>query len=169
MAKPKKKPGKASRAEVAARVGEVLRIRLGGAAFHDVVAFAKKKKWNVSERQCGRYLEKADELLAGRSDRKRRRIIAVHLARREALFAKAVNAADYRTGLAVLADLAKLQDLYANDRDLRELLKLTTMQEHRIKDLEDRLRAHAERNPGPTPSPGTPIGSVGDAGTAGTA
>lgn len=98
-----KAKNKASRAEVAARVVEVLRIRLDGAAFHDMVEFAKEKEWNVSERQCGRYLEKADELLAARQSKNRSRIINLHIARCEALYARSVNSADYRTALAVLA------------------------------------------------------------------
>ena len=40
--KPAPKP-KASEAEVALRVGEVLRIRLDGAQFHDVVQYAAEK------------------------------------------------------------------------------------------------------------------------------
>lgn len=55
--------GKASRTEVAARVDEVLRIRLDSAQFHDVVEYAKEKGWNVSLRQLARYIRKADELL----------------------------------------------------------------------------------------------------------
>src|SRR5262245_19750837 len=98
---------KASRAEVAMRVAEVLRIRLDGAAFHDVVEYAKVQGWNVSERQCGRYLERADELLAARLTKKRSRNINMHLARCETLYARAVNAADYRTALAIVMELAK--------------------------------------------------------------
>ncbi|HXD86513.1 MAG TPA: hypothetical protein VN641_08470, partial [Urbifossiella sp.] len=112
---------KASRAEVAERIAEVLRIRLDGAAFHDVVAYAKEKGWNVSERQCGRYLAQADDLLADRRDKSRKRSIALHLARRESLYARAVNAADYRTALAVLDSTAKMQNLFAGERELKEL------------------------------------------------
>ena len=107
---------KASRAEVAARVAEVLRIRLDGAAFHQVVEFSMASGWNVSERQCGRYLEKADELLAARQTKNRSRIINLHTARCEALFARAVDGADYRTALAVLSEMAKVQRLYEPER-----------------------------------------------------
>ena len=112
---------KASRAEVAERVAEVLRIRLDGAAFHDVVAYAKEKGWNVSERQCGRYLAQADDLLVDRRDKSRKRTIALHIARRESLYARAVNAADYRTALAVLDSTAKMQNLFASERELKDL------------------------------------------------
>jgi hypothetical protein len=112
---------KASRAEVTERVAEVLRIRLDGAAFHDVVAHAKEKGWNVSERQCGRYLAQADDLLAKRRERSRNRSISLHLARREGLFARALNAADYRTALAILDSTAKLQNLFESERQLKDL------------------------------------------------
>ena len=114
---------KASRAEVAQRVAEVLRIRLDGAAFHDVVDFAKGKCWNVSERQCGRYIEQADKLLAGQLTKDTSRVINLHVARCESLFARAVNAADYRTGLAVLAELAKLRNLYAAEKNINDSAK----------------------------------------------
>jgi hypothetical protein len=112
---------KASRAEVAERVAEVLRIRIDGAQFHDVVAYAKEKGWNVSERQAGRYLAQADELLAKRRERSRNRSIGLHLARREGLYARALNAADYRTALAVLDSTAKLQNLFESERQLKDL------------------------------------------------
>lgn len=115
--KPAKKPGqKAAHATVTLRVAEILQIRLDGAAFHDCVAFANEKGWNVSERQVGRYIEAADELLAERQDRKRRRVIARHIAQRQALYARAVNAADFRTALAVLSDEARLRGLYPAER-----------------------------------------------------
>jgi hypothetical protein len=39
-------------------------------------------------------------------------VLALHFARRDSLYARAINAADYRTALAVLSDTAKLQGLY---------------------------------------------------------
>ena len=103
---------KATSAEVSQRVEEVLRIRLDGAQFHDIVQYASERAWGVSERQLWNYVRKADELLAARRDKRRGRTLALHFARREALYARAVNAADYRTALAVLSDLAKLGGLY---------------------------------------------------------
>src|SRR5690242_11710179 len=134
---PKKPRSKASGPKVAARVAEMLRIRLDGAAFHDCVAFAKEQGWGVSERQVGRYIAAADEQLAARQDKKRRRVIGLHLARRESLFARAVNGGDYRTALAILTDVAKLQGLYATDREMRELARLAVDQGRRISELEE--------------------------------
>ncbi|MBX9622700.1 MAG: hypothetical protein K2X82_02695 [Gemmataceae bacterium] len=130
---------KASKAEVAARVDAVLRIRLDGAQFHDIVQYAAAHGWGVEERQLWNYVRKAGELLVERGERSRRRAVALHLARRDALYARAVEAADYRTALAVLADAAKLQGLYVSDRELKEVARLAAAQAARVRELEARL------------------------------
>ena len=132
---------KATPAQVAERVAEILRIRLDGAAFHNCVEFAREKDWNVSERQVGRYIEKADQALAKHQERKRSRIIAVHTARVEQLYARCVNAADLSTAARVLQDLGKLNDLYATNGDVKELAKLVAAQNATIRELEGRLNA----------------------------
>ena len=109
---PKKRPAKATNAEIALRVEEVLRIRLDGAQFHDIVQYAAEKGWNLKDRQIREYMSRADDLLVERQENKRKRLVALHLARRDALYARAVNAADYRTALAIASDAAKLQGLY---------------------------------------------------------
>src|SRR5688500_8500806 len=108
---------KADNAEVLRRVEEVLRIRLDGAQFHDIVQYAAEKGWGLKDRQIRTYIRRADALLVERQDTSRKRVIARHLAQRQALYARAVNAADYRTALAILADEAKLRGLYASDRE----------------------------------------------------
>lgn len=119
MAKPKKAPKtlsiKADNAEIAQRVEEVLRIRLDGAQLHDILHYAAEKAWGVEERQLRTYMQRADELLVERLESDRRKLIARHIAQREALFARAVNAADYRTALAILTDEAKLRGLYPDE------------------------------------------------------
>lgn len=151
--KPPKNPGeKADRATVAERVTEIHRIRLDGAAFHQCVEYAKEKGWNVSERQVGRYIRQADDLNAERQDKGRKRILARHIAQRENLFARCINAADFRTALAVLTDLAKLKGLYATGSDVKELVKLATAQGMRIEELEKRLHAAGLSSP---PAEGT--------------
>lgn len=106
------KESRVDRAEYLRRIDAVLRIRLDGAQFHDVLQFASEKGWNLSERQLRNYMQAADNQLAQDQQTGRRRIIALHMGRREALYARAVNTGDYRTALAVLGDLAKLQGLY---------------------------------------------------------
>ena len=130
---------KSTNAEVAAREDVVVRIRLDGAQYHDIVQYAAENGWDVRERQIREYIRRADDLLVERQDKGRRRVIARHLAQRQALYARAVNAADYRTALAVLTDEAKLRGLYATDTELRALLKLAAEQGERLRHLEARL------------------------------
>ncbi len=148
---------KAEVAEVALRVEEVLVIRLDGAQYHDVVQYAAEKKWALQERQLREYMRRADALLVERQDKNRKQVIARHLAQRQALFARCVNAADYRTALSILDSDAKLRGLYP-EKDVRELVKLATAQGARIEELERRLRdAHLTGTSPP------PTGAAGDA------
>jgi hypothetical protein len=116
---------KASRAAVRQRVEEVLRIRLDGAAFHDVREYAREKEreegsaWflpaggkPLSDGQLWRYVAQADRLMTTELRASRKKLVRRHLARRENLYAKSVLAGDYRTALAVLRDQAELQGLY---------------------------------------------------------
>jgi hypothetical protein len=131
---------KSDRTTVLQRIEEVLRIRLDGAQFHDIREYAVEKGWGVSDTQLRRYIQRADELLVERQDRSRKKVIARHLAQRQVLFARAVNAADYRTALAVLDSDAKLRGLFPDSREVRELLKLAATQGARIEELERRLK-----------------------------
>lgn len=150
-----KKP-RADTAELARRIAEVLRIRLDGAQFHDVVQFAAEKGWGVNERQLRTYMSRADEQLVERQDKSRKKVVARHLAQRQALYARAVNAADYRTALAILDSDAKLRGLYP-EKDVRELVKLAAAQGARIAELEHRLRdAHATGTSAPPTGPEQP-------------
>jgi hypothetical protein len=103
---------KATNAEVMERVEAVLQIRLDGAQFHDIRQYASEKTWGVSDRQLRRYVAASDRLLAARLEKDRDRLFARHVAQRQTLYARAVNAADYRTALAVARDEAELQGLY---------------------------------------------------------
>jgi hypothetical protein len=74
---------------------------------------------------------------SARATRKQR--LRVHVARRKSLYARAVNAADYRTALAVLADLAKLEGLYPNPAE--DLKKQLDELEKQLEELESELAA----------------------------
>jgi hypothetical protein len=124
---------KADTAEVAKRVDEVLRIRLDGAQRHDILQYASENGWGLTDRQVGEYIRRADNLLVERRDTKRKRVIALHIARREALYARAVNSGDHRAALAILDSQAKIQGLYLSERELREL---TAAQRERLRQLE---------------------------------
>lgn len=127
------KPKKATNAVVLQRVEEVLAIRLDGAQLHDIRRYASENGWGVSDRQLERYIEKADQLLVERRQRKWKRLTALHVARREALYARALQAADFRTALAVLQDMAKLQNLYMDEKKLKQI-------ERELRELEGRLK-----------------------------
>lgn len=122
-----------------ARVTEILRIRIDGAQLHDVIAYAAEKQWGLTDAECAGLVEQADSIVSSRQDTNRRRVTAVHIARRETLYARAVNGADYRTALSCLADIAKLQGLYDRDHDKKELTELAKAQAERIRQLETRL------------------------------
>ena len=111
------KPKKATNAVIAGRVEEILRLRIDGAMFHDIRDYADHpdRNWQLSDSQLKRYIQRSDELLRQRIEKSRGRSTRLHLARREALYARALQAADFRTALAVLQDLAKLRDLYPKD------------------------------------------------------
>ncbi len=135
MAKEKKASTKVSAAEVARRVGEILRIRLDGAQFHDIVQFVADQKWELKERQIYNYIRRADDLLVERQEKKRKRVVGLHLAKRQALYARAVNAGDYRTALAIADSEAKLRGLFP-ESGARELARMLTEQSKIIVELE---------------------------------
>ena len=151
-----KKP-KSDAAEVAKRVEAILAIRLDGAQFHNIMQYAAEMGWGVNDRQLRNYLRRADELLVERQDKNRRRLVARHVAQRESLFARAVNGADYRTALAIADSLAKLQGLFTDAREVKELARLAASQGARLIELEKRLEA-AGRNPQGVAPPVSPDG-----------
>jgi hypothetical protein len=118
------------------RIAEVLRIRIDGAQLHDVVDYAAEKAWGITETECAALIRAADKLLARRMETNRRRLLARHIAQREALYARALNGADYGTAERILNDLAKLQGLFDKDHEREQLLQLATAQAERIAELE---------------------------------
>ena len=98
----------------------MLRIRLDGAQFHDVVQYAAENGWGPKDRQVRTYIQRADKLLVERRDKSRKKVVARHLAQRQVLYARAVNGADYRTALAILDSDAKLRGLYP-EKEVKEL------------------------------------------------
>lgn len=154
-----KKQTRASHAEVASRVDQIMRLRLHGAGWTDCITYAQQQGWGVTDRQVGRYIAAADDLLVKRREVNRRRLLARHIAQRETLYQKALKAEDYRASLAILADLAKLQALYSASKDVKELVKLAAEQGRRIQELEARL-ADTLRTVSPVATAGLPSGSA---------
>lgn len=122
---------KADKALAARRVEDVLRIRLDGAEWWDVVAFVREKEreersaWFVadgatplSDGMIRKYQEKADRLVEQPHENSRKKLFRRHLAKRRNLYARAVTTGDLRTGLACLRDEAAMLSLY-NSRPRR--------------------------------------------------
>jgi hypothetical protein len=116
---------KATKAQVRARVEEVLQIRLDGGEFWDVREYAREKEqeegsaWHLapgqkplSDGQLRRYVSRADAMIAESFRASRKKLLRRHLGWRRNLYAKAVAAGDYRAALAAARDEAELLNLY---------------------------------------------------------
>lgn len=120
---------KATKAQIQARVEEVLAIRLDGAEFWDVREYAREKEaeegspWQLAEGQkplsdgqLRRYISRADRMVAESYRASRKKLLRRHLGWRRNLYAKAVSAGDYRAALAAARDEAELLSLYPAKR-----------------------------------------------------
>jgi hypothetical protein len=116
---------KPTKAQVEARVDEILRIRLDGAEIWDVREYVREQEqtqgshWHLAEgqnplsdSQLWRYIAKSDRLLAETCRASRKKVVRRHLAQRRNLFAKALSAGDYRAALAAAESEARLQGLF---------------------------------------------------------
>jgi hypothetical protein len=130
---------------VAQRIEEVLRIRIDGAEFHDVVQYSSEQKWNVGERQLWKYIARADQLIVERQTKGRKKLLARHFTQRRSLYARALNAADYRTCHAILAEEAKLRGLYPDTKEVKDLVKLAQSLGMKVEELERRLENAARK------------------------
>jgi hypothetical protein len=119
---------KATKAQVEARVTELLRLRLDGAEFWDIREYVREKEqqdgspWRLpagqkplSDSQLWRYLARVDQRIAESCRASRKKLRRRHLAQRRNLYAKALAQGDIRAALAVLADTAKLEGLYPTE------------------------------------------------------
>lgn len=110
---------KATKAVIRQRVEEVMKLRLLGAEFHDVRQYAAEedadtgRPWNVSERQLWRYIAASDKLLDKYLEKDKAKLFNRHVAQRRALFARAMEAGDWRAALAVVRDEAEMLGLYS--------------------------------------------------------
>ena len=118
---------KSTAATVAGRVDAVLARRTAGATLTDIRAYAGENRWGVSDSQLRKYIAHADRVLRPRRGKARKTVLAMHLARRTAIYARALAAGDLRTALAALTDEAKLLGLYPNVRAFRrQIAELST-------------------------------------------
>lgn len=124
---------KADKALSARRVDDILRIRLDGAQWWDVVEFVREKQqecgsaWfvpegekSLSEGMIRKYQEKADRLMVTSHERSRKKLFRRHLAQRQNLYARAVTTGDIRTALACLDSEAKLLGIFPAERQRHE-------------------------------------------------
>src|SRR3954452_22839585 len=94
-----------TRAQVEARVSEILRIRLDGAEIWDVREYVREMEqeegspWqlaegqkSLSDSQLWRYIAKADKEIAASCRASRKRLVRRHLAQRRNIFGKAMSA-----------------------------------------------------------------------------
>jgi hypothetical protein len=120
---------KATKAQIEARVTELLRIRLDGAEFWDIREYVREKEqeddspWKLtdgqkplSDSQLWRYLARVDQAIAASCVASRKKLIRRHLAQRRSLYAKAVSQGDIRAALACQQDEAELLGLYPPKR-----------------------------------------------------
>ena len=94
------------------RINEVLEIRLAGAQFHEICAYADEQGWNVTQATIRSYIDAGTTALAEQLEGTREEIINRHLAQRRRIYAKAVSGGDYRVALSILQDEAELMGLY---------------------------------------------------------
>jgi hypothetical protein len=111
---PKQPKVKCSRAERQRRIQEVLRLRLGGAEFADIVQFAAapEQDWQIGERQIWNYIRAADTSCQTYFNAQAEHLLARHLLQRRQLYVHALAAGDFGTALRVLQDEARLEALY---------------------------------------------------------
>jgi hypothetical protein len=109
---------KATRALTQQRVEQVAEIRIAGGSFSDIRHYASEKDeetsrpWRVSDRQLWRYIAQADALISTRIEQDRTKRFNLAIAQRQALYARAFEAGDWRAALSILKDRDELWGLY---------------------------------------------------------
>jgi hypothetical protein len=116
---------KATRALSAARVADVLRVRLDGAQFWQLRQYVREQEaagalpWKLesghgplSDAQLYRYVVRADKELAKSIEKDREKLIREHVGKRRMIYARAINKGDERTALAAARDECELLGLY---------------------------------------------------------
>ncbi len=175
--KPRK--NKATKAIVARRVEEVLRIRLDGAEFWDVLQYVAEKQkageapWTLeegekplAERTIWWYIQQADQLLKEtfRKEAGRKRLIRRHVAQRRRLYAGAVSQADFRCALSILDSEAKLCGLFDD-----EVMRLIDQLQKQIAEMKAQYgnsnHSPATAGDGSGPENASPTGEVAPRGT----
>ena len=137
------------------RIEDILRVRLDGAEGWDVRRYVAEQEaageppWTIpeggkplSERQIRNYVAAADKLVDESCRQSRKRLLRRHQAQRRQLYARAVSKGDERTALAVLRDLAELQNLYSD-----ELAQQVEELRRRVEHLQQGANNNGNRHP----------------------
>jgi hypothetical protein len=103
---------RSTKRQVNERIEEVVRLRLLGYELCDIAQHSAVNGWRVRTRQLQHYIYAADDVLAQQFQQEREKLMTLHISRRADLFRLAVHQQEFRTVLAILCDLAKLQGLY---------------------------------------------------------
>lgn len=101
--------------QIERRVYRIGRWLLAGKSLHEIRCFASNL-WGLSKVQVNRYINRALRDFKAEFKKKRRGGKAYHLARRRDLYSKALKAKDYRTCLAIVADISKLEGTYPEEK-----------------------------------------------------
>ncbi len=110
---------KSTKVTVAQRVHDVTRLMIAGAAsFADVRQFATNHEWRVSDRQLRRYIEKAWAQMAEATNQKLVEFLALQLAQRRALYARAFKEGNLALCQKILKDDAELLGLYPSGKSV---------------------------------------------------
>ncbi len=98
-------------AVVEQRVSEVHRLLLAGVRRRDVLQFASKQKWGVSDRTVDDYISKANDAIREAADVDRALEVGRAVQRLQDLYRAAVQDKDHRTALQVQKELTALLGL----------------------------------------------------------
>lgn len=118
-------PDRADDVTIAQRITCIVQLMLDGAQSWDILQYVAEREnageipWKMGadqkhlcERQLRNYIAQARERISEAALQQEKDAIHLHISQRKTLYARCIEAGDYRTALFILEDLAKLTDLY---------------------------------------------------------
>lgn len=95
-------------AQVEQRLTQVTGFLLSGVSRSDILQFASKSKWGVTERQVDNYIADATQRIKDSATLDKEYLLARSISRLDSLYKKAVTDKDTRAALAVEAKIIEL-------------------------------------------------------------
>jgi hypothetical protein len=135
VAKARTKAPTAEMLEVERRVEEIYRMLLAGATRSDIILYSTNPNstsltnnppWGVCDRQIDKYIARAHAKFNKVVERRNSRLFNVHYARREDLYAKALNQGNIPAAHGVLKDCDTWLGLYPTQLTQERVSKLLT-------------------------------------------